>query len=129
MMAPLEHLDEPRAEPDFDAQDEMADWAVDNAERVAQLWPPEQPSTGRCRRCGDAMLPGIAMGQTWSGVADFIGGDVVTVSAGGPGRLIACMKCQDCGHSVTPEATMPPQGVTSVQSGDSVNGRNRVNVN
>jgi hypothetical protein len=48
------------------------------------------------------MLPGTAMGQTWGGVADFIGGDVVTVSAGGPGRLIACEKCQRCGHSVTP---------------------------
>lgn len=56
-----------------------------------------------CRRCGGPMKPGLAMGQTFrSGSPDFIGGQVVTMSAGGPGKLIECLKCADCGHSVTP---------------------------
>jgi len=38
------------------------------------------------------------------GSSDFIGGQVVTMSAGGPGKLIGCLKCRDCGHSVTPNA-------------------------
>jgi hypothetical protein len=58
-----------------------------------------------CRRCGGPMKPGIAMAQTFSGGSpDFIGGPVVTMSAGGPGKLIGCLKCAACGHSMTPNA-------------------------
>ncbi len=61
-----------------------------------------------CRRCGGPMKPGIAMAQTLrSGFPDFIGGQVVTMSAGGPGKLIECLKCAACGHSVTPNAIYP----------------------
>ena len=52
-------------------------------------------------RCPGGMLPSKAMAQTYSGVPDFPGGDVVTVSAGGPGALVDCLKCNVCGHSVT----------------------------
>ena len=45
---------------------------------------------------------GIAMESTYTGSPDFPGGEVVTLSAGGPGRLVECgRKCVDCGHSET----------------------------
>lgn len=46
------------------------------------------------------MKPGKAIEQTYTGIPDFIGGDVVTMSPGGPGRLIDCLKCVKCGWSV-----------------------------
>lgn len=57
----------------------------------------------RCKKCGGIMRDGIAMGQTWSaGTPDFPGDNsCVTVSPGGPGRLIDCMKCEACGWSMT----------------------------
>lgn len=54
-----------------------------------------------CYRCGGEMKPGKAIEQTYSGSPDFIGGAVVTMSPGGKGRLIDCLKCEKCGHSVT----------------------------
>ena len=36
-MNATEHLDEPRAEPDFEAQDELGEWAVENAELLSTL--------------------------------------------------------------------------------------------
>ena len=62
-----------------------------------------------CPRCAGPMRPGIAMGQTYSGNPDFPGGEVVTVSPGGPGRIIACMKCAACGHSETPNRPSQPE--------------------
>lgn len=56
---------------------------------------------GTCRKCGGEMQPGKAIAQTFDGIPDFIGGEVCTVSAGGPGKLIGCMKCKNCGWSVT----------------------------
>ena len=55
-----------------------------------------------CRRCDAPMKPGIAMGQTYTshGHAGALP-HIVTVSAGGPGVVIACLKCPDCGWSVT----------------------------
>ena len=53
-----------------------------------------------CRHCGGEMRPGIAMGQTYTGSPDDLGGDVVTMSAGGPGEVIKVRKCRDCGWSV-----------------------------
>ena len=44
----------------------------------------------------------IAMESTYTGSPDFIGGEAVTLSEGGPGRLVECgRKCADCGHSET----------------------------
>lgn len=61
------------------------------------------PDLRLCKRCGGIMRPGIAMGQTWSaGIPDFPGQDVcITMSPGGPGRVIDCMKCEACGWSQT----------------------------
>lgn len=53
-----------------------------------------------CSRCGGQMKPGIALEQTYTGSPDFPGGEVVTMSPGGPGRLVRCMKCERCGWSV-----------------------------
>lgn len=53
-----------------------------------------------CRRCGGAMRPGIAMRQTYTGRPDDLGGDIVTLSPGGPGALTECRKCAACGWSV-----------------------------
>lgn len=56
----------------------------------------------RCQKCGGQMRPGVAMAQTFvGGVPDFAGDDhVSTFSAGGPGALTDCMKCEACGWSV-----------------------------
>jgi hypothetical protein len=54
----------------------------------------------RCPRCGGAMRPGKAMVSTVTGTPDFPGCEVVTMSPGGPGRLVDCLKCEGCGHSV-----------------------------
>ena len=63
-------------------------------------WPVRQRKCSR-PQCNGDMTPGIAMGQTFTGIADFIGGDVATISPGGPGVLMACLKCNVCGHSVS----------------------------
>ena len=55
----------------------------------------------KCRKCGGKMKKGKATGQTMVGTPDFVGGEVCTVSPGGTGKLIDCMKCVDCGWSVT----------------------------
>jgi hypothetical protein len=48
------------------------------------------------------MLPGTAIQETLAGVPDFIGSnDVVTLSPGGNGKLVECLKCPQCGRSVT----------------------------
>lgn len=57
--------------------------------------------TDNCKKCGGEMTKGKAMEMTVVGVPDFPGCDVVTMSFGGPGKLVDCMKCKDCGWSVT----------------------------
>lgn len=54
----------------------------------------------RCKHCNTPMTPGIAIEQTYTGAPDFPGGEVVTMSPGGPGKLIECLKCPQCGWSV-----------------------------
>lgn len=60
-----------------------------------------EATTQTCRKCGGDMRPGSAIENTYTGSPDFPGGDVVTISPGGPGRLVDCMKCAACGWSVT----------------------------
>jgi hypothetical protein len=59
------------------------------------------------------MQPGQAIQQTYtSGSPDFPGDTVgMTMSAGGPGALVSCMKCVGCGWSTTatPAKVVPPQ--------------------
>lgn len=55
-----------------------------------------------CAKCGGEMEPSHALEQTFTpGSPDFPGSDIVTMSAGGPGRMIPCRKCKACGWSVT----------------------------
>lgn len=54
-----------------------------------------------CKKCGGDMQPGQAIAQTFTGSPDFIGGEVCTVSPGGPGKLVECSKCPECGWSTT----------------------------
>lgn len=56
----------------------------------------------KCPRidCGGEMRPGIALQNTYRGVPDFAGHEVVTVSPGGAGELIQCLKCDKCGYSI-----------------------------
>ena len=56
-----------------------------------------------CRKCGGTMRPSKALAQTFTaGTPDFPGDThASTFSAGGPGELIDCMKCEACGWSVT----------------------------
>jgi len=55
-----------------------------------------------CRKCNGVMIKSKAIEQTYTGKPDFIGSsEVVTMSAGGKGKLVDCLKCEDCGWSVT----------------------------
>ena len=60
--------------------------------------PPPPP---QCRHCAIPMKPGKSLVSTLTGEEDDIGG-CVTLSAGGPGRMVAVMKCPSCGHSFIP---------------------------
>jgi hypothetical protein len=65
----------------------------------------DQPSYAamQCIRpgCDGQMLPGLALAQTYTGSPDFPGQEVVTMSPGGPGKLVPCLKCNACGQSMT----------------------------
>ena len=57
----------------------------------------------KCLKCKADMVPGKALAQTFTaGELDFPGDDhAVTFSAGGPGKLVDCLKCPKCGRSVS----------------------------
>ena len=54
----------------------------------------------KCKKCGGELKPGKALMQTVSGSPDFADGEVITLSPCGTGKLIDCIKCSACGHSV-----------------------------
>lgn len=60
-----------------------------------------KPIATPCRKCGGKMIQSKAIQETYTGIPDFPDGEVCTVSHGGTGRLIDCMKCEQCGWSVT----------------------------
>lgn len=47
------------------------------------------------------MRPGKAITQTYRGMADFPGREIITLSAGGAGKLVDCLKCVKCGRSIS----------------------------
>ncbi len=57
----------------------------------------------RCPKCNVPLVKGQAIQQTYSaGTPDFPGETRgMTMSPGGPGKLIDCLKCPDCGWSTT----------------------------
>lgn len=62
-----------------------------------------QPNFMTCKKCNGPMKPGQAIAQTFtSGAPDFTGDKHgITMSAGGPGKLVDCLKCEVCGWSTT----------------------------
>ncbi len=54
-----------------------------------------------CKKCGGKMKKGTAIQETFVGIPDFPDGEVCTVSPGGTGKLVSCMKCEECGWSTT----------------------------
>lgn len=57
----------------------------------------------KCPRCHVEMVPGKAMDQTWAGTPEWPGDTIVTMSPSGPGKLIDCIKCPQCGYSERPK--------------------------
>jgi len=58
----------------------------------------------KCKKCGGTLKQSKALKQTYKISTDFIGdcpGQGCTVSFGGPGELQDCLKCEDCGWSMT----------------------------
>lgn len=54
----------------------------------------------KCHKCGVDMKPGKALMQTFRGIGDFHDDDeVMTISPGGPGKMVDCLKCPECGRS------------------------------
>lgn len=72
----------------------------------------------KCKKCNIEMKPGVAMQQTYRGIPDFIGGEVMTVSPGGPGKLVTCLKCPECGYSVTATNDITDDNITSLKEGE-----------
>jgi hypothetical protein len=72
----------------------------------------EQDRPIACKKCGGDMHEGKAIAQTLTGMPDFPGDkSPVTLSAGGPGVLIDCLKCSKCGWSMTvPTLRAPAPG-------------------
>lgn len=56
-----------------------------------------------CPKCKVDLVSGIAIEQTYTaGTPDFPGETRgMTISPGGPGKLIGCLKCPECGWSMT----------------------------
>jgi hypothetical protein len=68
-----------------------------NSKALRRL-PLYKPGKGTCYKCGGKLRKGKALMQTIvPGLADI--GPGQTMHFGGPGQLIDCMKCKDCGHS------------------------------
>lgn len=94
--------------------DGSADWYEDGPDRpdgvpdFADALPmvyAGHPADGAvsCARtgCAGIMRASHALQSTHAGLPDFPGGEVVTMSPGGSGKLVPCLKCSACGHSVT----------------------------
>ena len=69
------------------------------------------PAPPTCRKCGGSLKPSKAIARTFVyGAPDDLGAtNGQTMSVGGPGALIDCYKCEDCGWSVTGAATPTAQ--------------------
>jgi hypothetical protein len=54
----------------------------------------------RCKKCNGKLKEGFAIVPTLVGYPDFPDGEFVTMSYGGGGKMISCMKCEICGWSI-----------------------------
>ncbi|MDO4795555.1 MAG: hypothetical protein Q4A28_06395 [Brachymonas sp.] len=93
----------------MNVEEMLAQYATELGADLGRVREWHQKSRGNCKRCGASMRHGIAIEQTYTaGEPDFPSdrGDpnaIVTLSPGGPGKLIECLKCPQCGWSVTKE--------------------------
>ena len=72
-----------------------------------------------CKHCNGEMKPGKAIENTFTGMPDFPGDKhVVTLSPGGPGKLIDCLKCVSCGWSMTEPGPTLPTMTDALAAGD-----------
>ena len=75
-------------------------------DQIASCWPsswgglPEKQGP-KLLRFARALLALAAAPQMVYADHPAPGGEVVTMSPGGPGRIVPCLKCSACGHSVT----------------------------
>lgn len=53
----------------------------------------------KCPRCQVEMQLGKAIEQTWAGTPEWEGDEICTLSPAGPGKLVDCLKCPQCGYS------------------------------
>lgn len=61
---------------------------------------PKYPLVNACHRCHCGMADGLYTGQTLVGdTSNFP--NTSTFSTGGTGKLTVCLKCPECGHSIT----------------------------
>ena len=59
-------------------------------------------SKNKCPKCFSEMKPSKALLDILEGIPDFIGTtEVCTVSACGKAKLINCLKCTECGFSIS----------------------------
>ena len=64
--------------------------------------PPKLTKQVKCKKCKGTLKPGVAIQQTYTGTPDFPGDKhPVTMSPGGKGKLVECLKCSQCGWSIT----------------------------
>lgn len=78
----------------------IVDWAKEKG--LSNLLPKDYSifrKFNNCKKCGEQMRAGKYINQTYSGLPDFAGGEVVTMSPGGTGSLENCLKCVNCGWS------------------------------
>ena len=70
---------------------------------LAPFQPLDRLTKPICRRCNCEMNEGLYTKQTFvSGIIDFPNDTrASTFSAGGTGKLDECLKCPECGHSIT----------------------------
>ena len=86
----------------------------DNVDKCEEAPAPEKHDV--CKKCYHAMIPSTAIQQTFvTGSSDFPGEQTrgITVSPGGPGTVIDCLKCENCGWSIT---ALPHIDTLEVQS-------------
>lgn len=80
--------------------------AAEAGARYAQ----QATSKPACCKCGGMMKPGLAMGQTFSCSREG------TCSPAGPGKIVPCAKCSECGWSVS--VGEPPAGAEVEQQAE-----------
>lgn len=52
-------------------------------------------------KCAGLMTKSKAIAQTWVGSPEWAGDTIYTMSPGGSGKLVDCLKCDQCGYSVS----------------------------